>query len=209
MNNMKIKNITLTLEKAKEWYNSGSADLKEIALQAFTKEELEEFDFTKIKTFEDAIAELGLDYNKTLFIIRNLKQVSKTSAAMFKLNIIRKALNKGKTMSFTNGTIWYPYTPCIITSSTFYNNEVMNGSISVIAKLAIENKEYYLLGDCANSSGFAGLGSFHSRFSVAASCADVGFLGCACEEIAKHMSKYFARTIFEAKYGDTIEYNWV
>ena len=33
------RNITLTLEKAREWYNKGG-ELKEIALQAFTKEEL-------------------------------------------------------------------------------------------------------------------------------------------------------------------------
>lgn len=36
---MKERNITLTLDKAKEWYNKGG-ELKEIALQAYTKEEL-------------------------------------------------------------------------------------------------------------------------------------------------------------------------
>ena len=34
------RNITLTLDKAKEWYNKGG-ELKEIALQAFTKKELD------------------------------------------------------------------------------------------------------------------------------------------------------------------------
>jgi hypothetical protein len=33
------RNVTLTLDKAREWYNKGG-ELKEIALQAFTKEEL-------------------------------------------------------------------------------------------------------------------------------------------------------------------------
>ena len=33
------RNITLTLDKAKEWYNKGG-ELKEIALQAFTEQEL-------------------------------------------------------------------------------------------------------------------------------------------------------------------------
>ena len=41
------RNITVTLEKAREWYNSGNTSLKEIALQAFSKEELTEFDFKK------------------------------------------------------------------------------------------------------------------------------------------------------------------
>lgn len=38
-NKMSARNITLTLDKAKEWYNKGG-ELKEIALQVFTKEEL-------------------------------------------------------------------------------------------------------------------------------------------------------------------------
>ena len=37
---MNTRNITLTLDKAKEWYKQGG-ELKEIALQAFTKEELD------------------------------------------------------------------------------------------------------------------------------------------------------------------------
>lgn len=36
---MNTRNITLTLDKAREWYSKGG-ELKEIALQAFTKEEL-------------------------------------------------------------------------------------------------------------------------------------------------------------------------
>ena len=39
---MQKRNITLTLDKAKEWYKKGG-ELKEIALQAFTKEELNSF----------------------------------------------------------------------------------------------------------------------------------------------------------------------
>lgn len=34
---MEKRNITVTLDKAKEWFNSGDATLKELALQAFNK----------------------------------------------------------------------------------------------------------------------------------------------------------------------------
>ena len=51
---METRNVTLTFEKAKEFYNSGNAALKEIALQAYTKEELTIPKFENIKTFEDA-----------------------------------------------------------------------------------------------------------------------------------------------------------
>ena len=60
---MEERNITVTLNKAKEWFNSGNATLKEIALQAFSEEELTAFDFTKIKTFEDALT--TLEYSKS------------------------------------------------------------------------------------------------------------------------------------------------
>jgi hypothetical protein len=38
---METRNIKVTLEKAKEWYRSGNLILVELALQAFTKKELE------------------------------------------------------------------------------------------------------------------------------------------------------------------------
>ena len=42
-NNMKEKrNIQISLEEAKEWYNSGNSFKKELALKAYKKEELEE-----------------------------------------------------------------------------------------------------------------------------------------------------------------------
>jgi hypothetical protein len=38
---METRNIKVTLEKAKEWYRSGNLILVELALQAFTKKELD------------------------------------------------------------------------------------------------------------------------------------------------------------------------
>lgn len=39
---MKKRNIQISLEEAKEWYNSGDSFKKELALKAYKKEELEE-----------------------------------------------------------------------------------------------------------------------------------------------------------------------
>ena len=39
---METRNVTLTLDKAKEFYNSGNDALREVALQAFTENELKE-----------------------------------------------------------------------------------------------------------------------------------------------------------------------
>ena len=98
---MKERNITVTLEKAIEWYNSDNATLKEIALQAFDKEELTAFDFTSIKTFEDAYNTLSIDRKAANYLVRVMDGISKASVAMFKLNIIRKALNLGQDLHLT------------------------------------------------------------------------------------------------------------
>ena len=54
------RNITITLEKAREWYNGDNKSLREVALQAFTEEELKQLPWESIKTFEDAIKALNI-----------------------------------------------------------------------------------------------------------------------------------------------------
>ena len=45
---METRTIKINYDKAKEWYNSNNSSLKEIALQAFTKEELEQIDLKEL-----------------------------------------------------------------------------------------------------------------------------------------------------------------
>ena len=56
---METRNVTLTLEKAKEFYNSGNTALREVALQAFTKEELTIPKWQNIETCGDARHAVG------------------------------------------------------------------------------------------------------------------------------------------------------
>lgn len=206
---MESRNISLTLEKAREWYNSGSADLREVALQAYTEEELKKKSFRDIKTFEDACYAIMLHPYTEGKLIEKIEEVSKASAAAYKLNIIRKALNKGQKMEFTKGTIYYPYTPFATIKSTYYNDELRDGNTVEVAQFMSNGEVYRLLGGDANDGGNAGLGGFYSGAGVGDSGANVGFLGCASKEIAEHMSRYFAKEIFEAKYGDLVNYEWV
>lgn len=211
---MESRNIALTLEKAREWYNSGSADLREVALQAYTEEELTTPKFNDIKTFRDACDVLGVshaNFNKMLkgYYGENILKATPASIAAIKLNIIRQALNKGQKMELTKGTIYYPYTPFVTRKSTYYNDELRDGSMVEVAQFMSNGEVYRLLGGHASNGGYTGLGSFHPFYGVGDSLADVGFLGCASKEIAEHMSRYFAKEIFEAKYGDLVSYEWV
>lgn len=202
------RNIKITLEKAKEWYNSNNESLKDIALQAFSEKEITAFDFTRIRTFEDACKALGLNFDDIVDTIANIIIFghSKASAAMFKLNIIRKALNLGQDLSLTKKLealyVYYPCNPFVTKSSVYYDNEVNLGKMEVIGKIKSEGEEYLVLGGYAFAGGFTGLGLFCSDDGVGLADANIGFLGCASKKIAQHFGKYFGMLITEAKYGD-------
>ena len=206
---MKERNVTVTLDKAKEWFNSGNATLKEIALQAFREEELT-WHYSQIKTLEDACKALGLNYDIISIVTKDVATFSRASAAMFKLNIIRKALNLGQDLHLTkdpeNSKIYYPCISFVTESSAYFKDELNAGRIKVIGKIKSEGKEYNVLGGGVNYGGGDGLGYFLSYYGVGSEYATVGFLGCATEEIAQHFGKYFGMLITEAKYADMIDF---
>ena len=205
---MKERNVTITLDKAIEWFNSSNATLKEIALQAFGKEELTAFDFTRIKTFKDACNTLSIDRKAANYLVRVMNRISKASVAMFKLNIIRKALNLGQDLHLTkdpkDSHLYYPYNPLVNKSSLYYRSELDSGEMEVIGKVKSEGILYNVLGGVAGSRCGTGFSCFRPYGDVGFADADVGFLGCASQEIAQHFGRYFGMLITEAKYADMI-----
>ena len=205
---MKERNVTVTLDKAKEWFNSGNATLKEIALQAFSKDELV-CNFKDITTFKKACEALGLNYDIISIVTKDVATFSKASAAMFKLNIIRKALNSYcdlhlvKNADGQNKT-WFPYLRFDIKDSTYLNTILKRGE--TLGKITSEGVTYYILGGNASFCGNPGLGNFASYDGVGGIIADIGFLGCATEDIAKHFGLHFGMLIMEAMYGDMIDF---
>lgn len=182
-----VYNCFLTIDEARIMYNSGNEALKDIACKIYKEEELV-FDYKKITNFRKACDALYLNYDKIKEKADAIYNISKSSAAMFKLNIIRKALNLGKNLHLTKNPedsyIYYPHNPFVTKSSTYYKGEINSGKMEVIGKIKSEGEEYNVLGGGANAA--------------------FGFLGCANEEIAKHLGKYFGMLITEAKYGSII-----
>lgn len=206
---MKERNVTVTLDKAKEWFNSGNATLKDIALQAFDENELV-CNYKDITTFKKACEALGLNYDIISIVTKDVATFSRASAAMFKLNIIRKALNLGHDLHLTKDPkgphLYYPCSPFVTESSAYFKKELNAGRVKVIGKIKSEGEEYNVLGGSADYGGYAGLGDFHSYSGVGFATASLGFLGCASQEIAQHFGKYFGMLITEAKYGDMVDF---
>ena len=204
------KKIDLSLDEARELYKGGNKTVKEFVLRVFSEDELSENYFTKIKSFEDAMTVLGMSVDDGNAIVSTIKETSKASAAMYKLNIIRKALNLGQDLHLTkdpeDSYIYYPYNPFVTKSSTYYESDINSDKMEVIGKIKSKGKEYNVLGGLAIDGGLAGLGGFFSGDGVGVANAYIGFLGCANKEIAQHLGKYFGMLITEAKYGDLSDF---
>lgn len=211
---MESRNISITLEKAKEWYNSGSSDLKEVALQAYTKDEILSRKFSDIKNFEDACYELAMcPYTVINHDIRAIEEsgiedsMKKHLIAVYKLDIIRKALNKGWNPKMTEGTIYYPYVR-FYPAGDKAKEAARSNNWYVKETFKADGNKYSLVGGDYSYYYNVGLGHFGSGYGVV--FAFLGLLGCKSKEIAQHMSRYFAKEIFEACYAHhTGAYEWV
>lgn len=203
---MEGRTVTITLDKAREWYNSNNTSLREIALRAFNKDELM-YNFKNITSFKNACEVLNFNYKVMSIIATRITTISKASAAMFKLNIIRKALNLGQNLYLTKGSfVWYPNNPFITEDCPHYKNDIKSGELKIIGKIENEGIIYSVLGGSASFGIFDGIGDFDSRDGTGCATSHVGFLGCASKEIAQHFSMYFGMLITEAKYGDMVNF---
>ena len=205
---MESRNVTLTLQKAKEFYNSGNAALKEVALQAFTQEELTT-KYTDIKTFEDACLALGMDINK---VARNLNSLTcmegglgEHLTAIYKLDIIRKALNgtdwKPK---MTEGNTYYGWVRFYKKSSDVPSNK------KIIGNFIADEQKYLLVGGFGTCGYCDGISYFDFGCGCRSSSANLGLLCCKSLEIAQYMSKQFGKLIFDACYAHHVgSYQWI
>ena len=201
---METKTLNVAISEARMWYNSGDETLKELALRCYSLDDLKVVSFGKIKSFEDAVNALNMDLDFVSSVISDIETTSKATAAMYKLNIVRKALNYGQDLHVTKGQkqTYYPTNPIVSEGSTYYKEELKSGRMEIIGKIMEKSVEYLVLnGDPYSTFGF-GLCAFSVTSGIGAAPANVGFLGCANEEIAKHFGKYFGMLITEAKYGD-------
>lgn len=204
---METRNVTLTIDKAKEFFSSGNEALKEVALQAFTADELKSVHYTEIKTFEDACKALGMGQGDVEWDLNRLSLVGGKLGnhliAIYKLGIIRKALNGDWKPEMTKGTIYYGWV-------RFYLPNRKPSDRKTIATLKADGQKYLLVGGFYGYGSFDGLGHFSSRYGSGGSGAVLGLLGCKSSEIAQYMSEQFGKIIFDACYAQHIgSYEWV
>lgn len=150
----------------------------------------------QVKTFEDACKILDIPADKKICF-----SDSQLNAIM-KLRIILKALNEGHEFSLTEGDVWYPwvrfYEECKLPASEKKN---------IVRSFTLNGKRYFLVGGGAYGAG-SGLGDFYSDDGVGDADANVGFFACKDRETALYVSSQFGDLIFQAIYGNLINYYW-
>lgn len=203
---MESRNVTLTLDKAKEFYNSGNEALKEVALQAFTENEIKSHDYTTIKTFEDACEALDIDSDEP-YVDVNMTTLTRHLKAIYKIDIISKALNGDWIPSMVEGKIYYPFVR-FYPAGNMAREAARSNNWRVCETFKADGKKYSLVGGGCHYSYDGGLGYFGCGCGVVQP--DLGLLGCKSREIAEHMSRYFAKEIFEATYAHHVgSYKWI
>lgn len=204
---MEERNVTVSIAQARDWFNSGNKQLQELALQVFDRKELIN-DFRHIVTFEDACKVLGLRYSVS-YVDNINRTFSRSTSAMFRLNIIRQALNLGYDMQLVSSKsyIYCPYNPFItkVEGFRYYKDQINSGVIEIIGEIRTGGVSYYVLNSVAYFNGIDGLGNFNYSTGSGRAITDSGFLGCASREIAEHFGKYFGMLITTAKYADIIK----
>ena len=136
------------IEALAEWYNSNII-LRDVALKAFTIEELES-SFRDIKTFADACHVLDISFDANSRIADIIASTSKASAAMFKLNIISKAINLGQNLNFAKrSNLYYPCISLVSEVSFCLRKKLNSNEMQHIGIVESEGKEYHVISGTA------------------------------------------------------------
>lgn len=146
-------------------------------------------DYTIVKDFETACRVLGIS-NAIPAEIKANKQL----CAIYKMQIVLKAVNRGHTFNLISGQVWFPSVRFIDKSTI---DKEISRDESRVLDFNYENRTFILVGGIAYHGARDGLGCFLSNYSVGISAAAIGFFACHNEQIAHHVSKYFAALIFD------------
>ena len=205
---MEKRNVEITLDTARKWYYGDDESLKEVALQAFTKDELEEKHWKRITTIKDAVDYLikkGMCKNLITEYV-NLYSHQPYIAKVLEYQIVVAALTNNEERHLTTGDRWFP----VVQFCRPQDRKNCWGNV-YIGTIKSEGKIYDVVGGTAPYGGSTGLGSFYSPAGVSNSGSYLGFRSVsASREIAEHISKYFGKLLFEVHYGGTnCDWKWI
>ena len=158
-----------------------------------------------IKTFEDAY---DYCYNNFSEYTTNYETIAANTyeESVSGLRLVIAALTNNEKLSFVEGDLYFP----VVQLYSEYNINNDCDKNKIIGKIKAEGKEYTVVGGSGCHSSIAGLYSIGSPYGLAFADSYVSFLQVSSIEIAKHLSTYFGKLIFEVLYGGSnCDWEWV
>jgi hypothetical protein len=184
-----MEKLTISKDKALQYYNAASADTQEVLREMFGAEAFA-FDFRSIKTYADACHHLGMREHLLTGDPDGDREAQAQADAVYKLIVICKALNNGQPYD-EDGTTWFP-------AYLFYSKQ----KLKEMGEQERKRKGIKLLSAAlASYSGHAGVRCACAGYRGANTTAHYGFpLVLNSEEKALYVAKQFEDLIF-ACYG--------
>lgn len=196
------KKIDVSLNEAREWYNSNNDKLKKIALQAFNKEELESENLSDIRTFEDACQTLYIPFDKITRITDYIEQYSKAAAALLRIFFIHKALNKGHKMPLDSGLKTpFPFVVMVETNTEAHKYYEKCKYVNQIGTLMVNGKYTIAYGGITATIGGKGCLNYNEGEYQPMAL----LFPCANTDIAEYLTRQFGMLLLQALYADTPE----
>lgn len=194
---MEERILKINLQEARKWYKGNVKELRGLALNAFSKDELEYPQWQSIKTWDDVLNALGISEDMTFMLPTKACYAAR-------VQMIREALNADYDVKLWEGEVWFPYFRIGPEKKVRNYSNFICGNIRVSEPLPNNKDGCLLVGGGASDGSSSGPGSFLSSLGVGYSASDCGSLGCATKEIAEHFGKYFYFEILASWFGDKI-----
>lgn len=119
--------------------------------------------------------------------------------------IVVAALTNNEERHLTTGERWYP-----IVQFCKPGKEENCWGKEIIGSIESEGQKFTVVGGHAHYGTYAGLGIFDSLYGVSYSYTYFGFRSVSSEKVARHISKYFGKLLFEVHYGGTnCDWKWI
>lgn len=118
------------------------------------------------------------------------------------LRAVIYACTNAEKLSFTKGEIWFP---TVQLCETGKEDDCLEKEI--VGYVSIDSKVFTVLGYLAINVSCTGLSYFFSNPGISVANSIPTFLLVSSERVAKHISKYFGKTVFEVMYGGC-NYDW-
>lgn len=157
-------------------------------------------DYTIIKDFETACQVLRINS-----AIPTEIRANEQLCAIYKMQIVLKAVNRDHTFNLISGKVWYPTVRFI--DKKIVDEEIMINSEFKVLDFTYESNTFTLVGGLTYYGSQAGISYFSPFRSVGSSNASMGLFACCTESIARHVSKYFAALIFDCCFAGKLRFS--